>query len=126
MGFMFDISSSRYLWILTGILICIPQIEPVDYPFDDDSQWLGKGRTSPDKNIADFLMANEFELVINLPLRSGGSRRVSSFMTQGYKTRRMAIDHSVPLITDVKCAKMFVQVTYSVHNVFWGDSQLDH
>lgn len=55
-------------------------------------------------------MANEFELVINLPLRSGGSRRVSSFMTQGYKTRRMAIDHSVPLITDVKCAKMFVQV----------------
>lgn len=87
------------------------QIEPVEYPFEEEAQHSGKARMSPDKNIADFLMANEFELVINLPLRSGGSRRLSSFMTQGYKTRRMAIDYSVPLITDVKCAKMFVTVS---------------
>ncbi|XP_067950239.1 multifunctional protein CAD-like isoform X2 [Watersipora subatra] len=85
------------------------KVKSLDYPFDDEAQRTGKGRSSPDKNIADYLMAKEVELVINLPLRSGGSRRVSSFMTQGYKTRRMAIDHSVPLITDVKCAKMFVQ-----------------
>lgn len=88
------------------------QIEAVDYPFEEESQRGSKDRNSPDQkwSIADYLMANEFELVINLPLRSGGSRRVSSFMTQGYRTRRMAVDHSVPLITDVKCAKMFVQV----------------
>ena len=31
---------------------------------------------------------------------------------QGYKTRRMAVDYSVPLITDVKCAKLFVEALY--------------
>ncbi|KAF6018983.1 CAD [Bugula neritina] len=62
-----------------------------------------------DNNILDSLMANEFDLLINLPLTSGGSRKVSSITTQGHITRRLAIDHSVPLITDVKCAKMFVQ-----------------
>jgi len=51
-----------------------------------------------------------FDLVINLPLRNAGSYRASSFVTQGYKTRRMAVDYSVPLITDVKCTKLFVEV----------------
>ena len=40
--------------------------------------------------------------------------RVSSFVTHGYKTRRLAIEHAVPLITDVKCAKLFIKV--SIHN----------
>jgi hypothetical protein len=35
---------------------------------------------------------------------------VSAWRTQGYKTRRMAIDNGIPLITDVKCAKLFVTV----------------
>lgn len=83
----------------------------MDYPFDEEADMTGNRENTPEKwNIADYLMANEFELVINLPLRSGGSRRVSSFMTQGYRTRRLAIDYSVPLITDVKCTKMFVEV----------------
>ena len=38
-------------------------------------------------------------------------RRASSFVTHGYKTRRMAIEHAVPLITDVKCAKLFIKVS---------------
>ena len=29
----------------------------------------------------------------------------------GYRTRRMAVDYSVPLITDIKCAKLLVEVT---------------
>lgn len=62
-------------------------------------------------NIASYLANKEFDLVINLPMRNGGARRVSSFMTQGYKTRRMAVDYSVPLITDVKCAKLLVEVS---------------
>lgn len=92
-------------------------MEPVDYPFDDEPQKSDKQSTEK-WNIADYLMANQFELVINLPMRSGGCRRVSSFMTQGYRTRRMAVDYSVPLITDVKCAKMFVQVLYRVPLMF--------
>lgn len=43
-------------------------------------------------------------------MRGGGARRVSSFLTQGYRTRRMAVDFSVPLVTDVKCAKLLVEV----------------
>lgn len=48
-------------------------------------------------------------------MRNGGARRVSSFMTHGYRTRRLAIDYSIPLVTDVKCAKMLVEV--SLQNV---------
>ena len=51
-----------------------------------------------------------FDMVVNIPFRVNGPRRASSiFITQGYKTRRMAIDHSVPLLTDPKCFKLFVQ-----------------
>ena len=55
-----------------------------------------------------------FDLVINLPMRIGGARRVSSFglPTNGYRARRMAIDFSVPLITDIKCAKMIIVALY--------------
>jgi carbamoyl-phosphate synthase/aspartate carbamoyltransferase/dihydroorotase len=61
-------------------------------------------------HLADFLARKQFDLVINLPMRNGGARRVSSFMTHGYRTRRLAVDYSVPLITDVKCTKMLVLV----------------
>ncbi|EDO29083.1 predicted protein, partial [Nematostella vectensis] len=54
-------------------------------------------------------ITNMIDLFINLPLRSNPGKKVSSFMTRGYQTRRMAIDYSVPLITDVKCAKLFVE-----------------
>ena len=65
-------------------------------------------------SMADYLSNKHFDLVINLPMRSGGARRVSSFVpTYGYRTRRMAIDYSVPLITDVKCAKLLVAALYS-------------
>jgi carbamoyl-phosphate synthase / aspartate carbamoyltransferase / dihydroorotase len=35
--------------------------------------------------------------------------RVSSFMTHGYRTRRLAVDYSIPLVTDVKCTKLLVE-----------------
>ena len=31
-------------------------------------------------------------------------------VTKGYITRRMAVEYSVPLVTDVKCAKLLVKV----------------
>ena len=43
-------------------------------------------------------------------MRNGGTRAASTFVTHGYKARRMAVDYSVPLITDVKCTKLFVEV----------------
>lgn len=30
-------------------------------------------------------------------------------MTHGYRTRRLAVDYSIPLVTDVKCAKMLIE-----------------
>lgn len=42
-------------------------------------------------------------------MKSSGTPRASSFMTQGYKTRRIAVDYSVPLITNVKNVKLLVK-----------------
>lgn len=69
------------------------------------------------KHLAEFLSKKQFELVINIPMRNGGARRVSSFMTHGYRTRRLAIDYSIPLITDVKCTKLLVEVRRLKSNV---------
>ena len=80
------------------------QVKPVDWPFEEG----GNGAT--ELSILDYLVQNKFDMVINLPLRNTGSRRASSFITHGYRTRRMAIDYSIPLITDIKCAKLFIEV----------------
>uniref|UniRef100_A0A182FK16 aspartate carbamoyltransferase n=1 Tax=Anopheles albimanus TaxID=7167 RepID=A0A182FK16_ANOAL len=42
-------------------------------------------------------------------MRGSGARRVSCFMTHGYRTRRLAVDYSIPLMTDVKCTKLLVE-----------------
>jgi len=84
--------------------VCL-QVEPVQWTFEDIDSSGGELN-----HLADFLNKKQFDLVINLPMRNGGARRVSSFMTHGYRTRRLAVDYSVPLITDVKCTKMLVLV----------------
>jgi carbamoyl-phosphate synthase/aspartate carbamoyltransferase/dihydroorotase len=88
--------------------LCCFQVNPVDWPYEDtgDHKKNGGGQ----RTIADYLSDNMFDLVINLPLRNSGNYRASSFVTQGYKTRRMAVDYSVPLITDIKCAKLLIEV----------------
>lgn len=59
--------------------------------------------------LAEFLAEKNIDLVINLPMRNGGARRVSSFVTHGYRTRRLAVDLTIPLVTDVKCTKLLVE-----------------
>jgi carbamoyl-phosphate synthase/aspartate carbamoyltransferase/dihydroorotase len=88
------------------------QVEPVQWTFEDIDSSGGELN-----HLSDFLARKQFDLVINLPMRNGGARRVSSFMTHGYRTRRLAVDYSVPLITDVKCAKMLVLVSAWLRNV---------
>lgn len=39
--------------------------------------------------------------------------RSTTAVTHGYRTRRMAVEHSVPLITDVKCAKLMIKVQWT-------------
>uniref|UniRef100_A0A7N8X845 Carbamoyl-phosphate synthetase 2, aspartate transcarbamylase, and dihydroorotase n=1 Tax=Mastacembelus armatus TaxID=205130 RepID=A0A7N8X845_9TELE len=83
------------------------KVTAVDWPFEeDDSECPTKEKQ---RSIMDYLEENHFDLVINLSMRNSGGRRLSSFVTKGYRTRRMAVDYSVPLIIDIKCTKLFVQ-----------------
>jgi len=81
----------------------------VDWHFEDaDASEAGARDTQ--RSILDYLAENHFEMVINLSMRNSGGRRLSSFVTKGYRTRRQAVDYSVPLIIDIKCTKLFVEV----------------
>ena len=82
------------------------KIQPISSPFEDVEQ---EGELEANESvvdrIADYLARMEFDLIINLPMRIYGGRRVS---TLGYRTRRFAVDHSIPLISDVKCTKLLI------------------
>ncbi|RZC40808.1 CAD protein [Asbolus verrucosus] len=82
------------------------KVESVQWTFENIDAITSQGEL---KHLAEFLSKKQFDLVINLPMRNGGARRVSSFMTHGYRTRRLAIDYSIPLVTDVKCTKLLVE-----------------
>jgi carbamoyl-phosphate synthase/aspartate carbamoyltransferase len=47
-------------------------------------------------------------MYINLPSKNR-FRRPANYISKGYKTRRMAVDFAIPLITDVKCAKLLAE-----------------
>ncbi|KAK4337099.1 hypothetical protein RND71_043849 [Anisodus tanguticus] len=82
------------------------KVQPIQSPFEENlnNEDFATSESVVDR-IADYLAEKEFDLIINLPMRIYGSRRVS---TLGYRTRRFAVDHSIPLISDVKCAKLLI------------------
>jgi carbamoyl-phosphate synthase/aspartate carbamoyltransferase/dihydroorotase len=94
------------------------RMQPVEWPFEESAVASTTETTSPAlkklathagmRSMSDYLANKEFDLVINLPMRGSGAYRISSFITHGYRTRRMAIDNGIPLITDIKCAKLLV------------------
>merc|ERR1719354_55940 len=59
-------------------------------------------------SLHQHLANNMIDLYINLPSKNK-FRRPASYMSQGYRTRRMAVDYGIPLITNIKCAKLFVE-----------------
>uniref|UniRef100_A0AC35TK30 CAD protein n=1 Tax=Rhabditophanes sp. KR3021 TaxID=114890 RepID=A0AC35TK30_9BILA len=83
------------------------KIQTIDWPFVED--FTNEKSAAVTKNISDFLSNKDIHLMINLPIKGNGSYRVSAFCTYGYKTRRMAIDNGIPLITDIKCAKLMIE-----------------
>ncbi|KFQ93913.1 CAD protein, partial [Nipponia nippon] len=84
------------------------KVMAVDWHFEEaDGSEAGARETQ--RSILDYLAENHFEMVINLSMRNSGGRRLSSFVTKGYRTRRLAVDYSVPLIIDIKCTKLFVE-----------------
>jgi len=55
-------------------------------------------------NIMDMISSHEFDLIINIP--KNHTRRE---LTNGYKIRRGAIDHNIPLITNARLASAFIE-----------------
>ncbi|PKS09242.1 hypothetical protein jhhlp_003856 [Lomentospora prolificans] len=59
-------------------------------------------------SLTQHLANNMIDLYINLP-SSNRYRRPASYMSKGYQTRRMAVDYQIPLVTNVKNAKILVE-----------------
>lgn len=55
------------------------------------------------ENILDLMSEHKFDLVINIP-----KNNTSRELTNGYKIRRSAIDHNIPLITNARLASAFI------------------
>eukprot|EP01052_Picozoa_sp_SAG31_P014554 SAG31_NODE_908_length_11081_cov_76.367146_3_plen_2133_part_00 len=87
-------------------------VKVVEWPYVDDSKsgTPSKNATADDSDMSmmDLMASGKVDLVINLPMRKK-SHSPASFVTQGYLTRRTAIDYSIPLITDIKDGKLFVE-----------------
>ena len=59
-------------------------------------------------SLTQHLANNLIDMYINLPSKNH-YRRPASYTSKGYRTRRMAVDFAVPLITNVKIAKLLVE-----------------
>ncbi|KAJ2005367.1 Carbamoyl-phosphate synthase [Coemansia thaxteri] len=75
-------------------------------------------------SLQEYLSSNKIDLYINLPSKNS-FRRPASYVSNGYRSRRLAIDFSVPLITNVKCAKMFVEAMARFVADKWEISSVD-
>jgi carbamoyl-phosphate synthase/aspartate carbamoyltransferase/dihydroorotase len=84
---------------------CYEDREKISASVDPSDEFLAVNQ----RTVADYLMSKHFDLVINIPMKSSSTFRASTFMTQGYRTRRMAIDYSAPLMTNVKNVRLLVQ-----------------
>ena len=57
-----------------------------------------------DRNVMEMIADHKFDLIVNVP--KNHSKRE---LTNGYRIRRGAIDHNIPLITNVRLAKAFIE-----------------
>lgn len=78
-------------------------------------------------SLTQHLANNEIDLYINLP-SANRYRRPASYVSNGYRTRRMAVDYSVPLVTNVKCAKLLIEALsrHIALDVSERDAQTSH
>ena len=59
---------------------------------------------SPNENVMNMIHDHRFDLIVNIP--KNHSKRE---LTNGYKIRRGAIDHNIPLITNARLASAFIE-----------------
>ena len=57
-----------------------------------------------DNNVMDMIAQHKFSLIVNVP-----KNHTKRELTNGYRIRRGAIDHNIPLMTNVRLAKAFIE-----------------
>jgi carbamoyl-phosphate synthase/aspartate carbamoyltransferase len=80
--------------------IPVKHLDVLDGENDDDLK--------AEYSLQQHLSNNLIDMYINLPSRNK-FRRPASYVSKGYRSRRMAVDYSVPLLTNVKCAKLLIE-----------------
>jgi len=72
--------------------------------------WPSEGEFSPSEedNVVDLLRRHQLDYFINVP-SANQYRRLRSFESPGYLSRRASVEFSVPLLTNIKCAKLLVR-----------------
>lgn len=65
-------------------------------------------------SIEKMLRDGRIEYLINIP-SNNKYRRLKSFESPGYRVRRAAVDFNVPILTNIKCAKLFARVVQLIH-----------
>ncbi|KAH9170024.1 carbamoyl-phosphate synth [Lactarius sanguifluus] len=87
----------------------------------------GGSEDKSEYSLTQHLANNLIDMYINLPSKNN-YRRPASYASKGYRTRRMAVDFAVPLITNVKVAKLLVEalVRKMPLNVSTVDAKTSH
>ena len=57
-----------------------------------------------DNNVMDMIAQHQFALIVNVP-----KNHTKRELTNGYRIRRGAIDHNIPLMTNVRLAKAYIE-----------------
>ena len=80
------------------------------------SHFLYKGSQRTEPNVLTAISERQVDLIINIPR----SLPTGNNTTDGFKIRRIAIDHHIPLITNLHLAQLFLQclVNLSGNNIF--------
>lgn len=68
------------------------------------STFLYKISEGMEPNIGTLIKAKKIDLILNIPTNSPSHHK-----TDGYQIRRLAIDHHIPLITNLQIAQLFLQ-----------------
>lgn len=68
------------------------------------SIFLYKASDKLEPNITTLISDKQFDLIINIPRSNNGKH-----LTDGYKIRRLAIDHHIPLVTNLQIAQLLLK-----------------
>ena len=61
-------------------------------------------RPDAENNVMKMISEHKFDLIVNIP-----KNHTKRELTNGYKIRRAAIDHNIPLITNARLAGAFIE-----------------